>query len=296
VLLAVYGLIFIDQTPFNTISTGTVPYQKDEFENIFEPSGAVQLPDGKILVVEDEAKKSFSLLSISKDGEIVEDGKLPMSKEFKRVLKKEVDDLEAVTIDGNRVYAITSHSNTRKDLDKERRNQILQFDYIDGKAENLIAYSGLKEALYEKFPNLFGNEINIEGLAFNKNLHIGFRTPLHSENAVILEIKDLEKLEFGEPIFLNLNGLGIRDFTYDNERNGYWVVAGASGDRGKKDFELWFLDNNGKAEFVKNQPKIGFTEGVAILKGNKTKLLLVEDNGKKPNNPADYIVLDKEDL
>jgi hypothetical protein len=304
VFLAIYGLIFIEQTPFNTISTGTVAYQKEEFENIFEPSGAIQLPDGKILIVEDEAKKSFSLLRVAENGEIVEDGKLPMSKDFKHILKKEVDDLEAITIDRNIVYAITSHSNTKKDLDKERRNQILKFEYVNGEAKNLIAFSGLKEALYEKFPNLFRNEINIEGLAFNpitKTLNLGFRTPLNSDKAVILEIKNPEnifngKLEFGKLTFLDLNGLGIRDFTYDKERKGYWIVAGSSGDRGKKDFELWFLNDNGKAEYVKNQPKIGFTEGITQIIGNKTKLLLVEDNGKKPNNPANYIIIDKDDL
>ena len=44
-----------------------------EFQDIYEPSAVQQLPDGRILVVEDEASRAFSLLSLSPDGLLTED-------------------------------------------------------------------------------------------------------------------------------------------------------------------------------------------------------------------------------
>ena len=52
--LVIYGLMYVEQTPFYNLSTGNVIYKEDKFYNIFEPSGVTTLPNGKVLVIEDE--------------------------------------------------------------------------------------------------------------------------------------------------------------------------------------------------------------------------------------------------
>ena len=315
VSLAVYGLVFIEQTPFNKISTGNISYKKGQFKNIFEPSGVVQLPNGKVLIVEDESKANISIASIDSNGYLTELEKLNMSKETKRIFKREIDDLEALSNDGNTIYAITSHSTTKANQNIKSRNKMISFEYKDGKLENLLTYSSLKEEIFKSFPDLFtltsfdNKSFNIEGLAFDKSkgsLLVGLRSPLMKKEAILIEInnpdglfKNHESPKFSKPIFLNLNDLGIRDIAYDEVLNGFWVIAGSSLDRDSRGFELWFLNNEKNTlKKVNNIPKIGFAEGITVIKrdNKKSKLLIVEDNGAKPNKSANYITLNKDIL
>ncbi|MBU0721179.1 DUF3616 domain-containing protein [bacterium] len=315
VTLAVYGLIFIEQTPFNKISTGNISYKKGQFENIFEPSGVVQLPDGKVLIAEDESKAYLSIANIDSNGYLSEIGKLDMLKKTKNIFKNSIDDLEAMTNNGNTVYAITSHSTTSENRFDPSRNKLIRFEYKNERLENLLIYTHLKEDIFTHFPELFkassfkANAFNIEGLSFDKDkgtLLVGLRSPLMKQEAILIEIKnpneifvDGVKPLFLEPLFLNLNNQGIRDMAYDEIKKGFWIVAGSSSDRDGSSFTLWFLDKQKKSTTeITNIPKIGFAEGISIVKNTRgqVKLLIVEDNGKKPNKVANYITIDKESL
>lgn len=315
VTLAVYGLIFIEQTPFNKISTGNISYKKGEFENIFEPSGVVQLPDGKVLIAEDESKSYLSIANIDAYGYLNEIGKLSMPKKTKNIFKKNIDDLEAMTNNANTVYATTSHSLTKENKFDPSRNKLIRFEYKNEMLENLHIYTHLKEDILSQFPELFSssnlnvNAFNIEGLAFNKEketLVVGLRSPLMRQEAILLEIQNPNELFtddtkplFAKPIFLDLNNQGIRDITYDEDKKGFWLVAGATDNRENSSFTLWFLNQDDKnLKEIKNIPKIGFAEGVSIVKNarGELKLLIVEDNGQKPNKVANYITINKKNL
>lgn len=314
VTLAVYGLIFIEQTPFNKISTGNISYKKGEFENIFEPSGLVQLPDGKILIIEDESKANLSIANLDSNGYLSEVGKLNMSKQNKKIFKKQIEDLEALTNDGNTVYAITSHSLTKNNLNIQSRNKLVKFDYKDGKLHNFFSYGDLKQEIYKSFPDLFytrkfnNTAFNIEGLAFDRSkgtLVVGLRSPLMKQKAILIEILNPNELFientkpiFSNPIFLELNNLGIRDLTYDSVKEGFWIIAGTSNNRDGNSFELWFLDKDMRTlTQQKNIPNLGYAEGISIVQSNnKTKLLIVEDNGVRPNKAANYITINKDSL
>ncbi|RLA78705.1 MAG: hypothetical protein DRG78_14470, partial [Epsilonproteobacteria bacterium] len=251
---------------------------------------------------------------VNENGNLVEVGKLHMSKDLRKSFKKNIEDLEAITSYGNRVYAITSHTPTKGGKVKKSRNKLVSFVYADESIEQLDIYGDLKEDLYEKFPNIFvssifnTNIINIEGLCYDiqsNTLLIGFRTPLKDNKAVVIGIKNprkvmlnLEKPKFTKAIYLDLGGLGIRDFTYDSEKKGFWIIAGSSSDRNDS-FKLWFWDRkNSKLSLVKNQPDIGFGEGITVVNaaGRKPGLFIVEDNGQKPNKSADYILINKDTL
>ncbi|MDO5706658.1 MAG: DUF5706 domain-containing protein, partial [Paracoccus sp. (in: a-proteobacteria)] len=68
-----------------------------EFRDIYEPSAVQQLPDGRILVVEDEATRALSLMSIGADGALIEDpaGDVRLMRAFGRKL----NDLEGLSVD-----------------------------------------------------------------------------------------------------------------------------------------------------------------------------------------------------
>jgi len=56
--------------------------------------------------------------------------------------------------------------------------------------------------------------------------------------------------------------------------------------------------NEQKVSFVKNHPYIGYGEGITVIhqSSKKSALLIVEDDGLKPNKSADYIIIDRDSL
>ena len=239
----IYALVYVEKTAFYNLSKGNVVYTENKFYNVFEPSGATTMPDGKVLLVEDESNsRALKLLEIQSDGSIAEIGNLYLPKKIKKVFKKGVEDLEAVTSDGNIVYAITSHSLTHANKRKSAREKIMMFNYVDGAIENFHMYKNLRKDLYTNFPEFFkkslflSNMINIEGLSINgegEGLLIAFRSPLADADALVIVLKNPEEIflknakpKFEKAIRIDLKGLGIRDITYDKEKKGYWIIAG----------------------------------------------------------------------
>ena len=314
-ILVIYALVYVEKTAFYNLSKGNVAYKKDKFYNVFEPSGAATMPDGKVLIVEDESNaKSLKLLEIQSDGNVAEIGNLYLTKKIKKVFKKSIEDLEAITADGDRVYAITSFTFNKNNKRKASREKFMMFTYKDGAVEDFYIYKRLKADLYQKFPKIFQNDIfsrnvmNIEGLTINPKtggVIIAFRAPLINSDAFMIEIKNpkevllgQERPNFSEPILLDLNGLGVRDITYDAQKDGYWLIAGGSNNREFK-FELWFLDSQTKKlSYIDNQPDIGYGEGITLINSasQNPALFIVEDNGKKPNKSANYVIINRDSL
>lgn len=312
--LVINGLTYVEQSAFYTLSKGNISYKIDKFNNIFEPSGATTLPDGKVLIVEDDQKATFKIIDVDLNGNILELNKLKMPKKMANILKNGIDDLEGVTSNGNIIYAITSHSVKLNGKSTSKRDQIVRLEYSDGEVTELFMFAGLREALISNFPKLFNkskfqkNNLNIEGLCFdeqNNELLIAFRTPLSSEQAIVMAVSNIEDvfldsadMKFSKPSFLKLEGLGIRGLSYDKLKGGFWIIAGSSKDRDKA-FTLWFWDReNNLVSKIKNQPNIGFAEGITIVHGNSENpsVLIVQDNGKKPNKAAGLILIDKKGL
>ncbi len=313
--LIIYALMDVEETAMYNLSNGNVVYKEDKFYNIFEPSGATTMPDGKILIVEDESgENAVKLVELEDDGDIVEIGNLYLPKKVKKIFKKEIEDIEALTSDGNIVYAITSHSLSRSRKVRASREKIMMFRYEDGSIADFHSYGDLKKDLYAQFSDFFQTsifspaDINIEGLSYESvtnTLLIGFRSPVVDGKAIIVGIQNPkeiflkeEKPRFSKPVTVNLNGLGIRDITYDSKKDGFWIIAGSSNNRDAA-FELWYMDRKSlKVSLVENHPDIGYGEGITIINkdSNVPSLLIVQDNGLKPNKSADYILIDRDSL
>lgn len=311
----IYALLDSEKTSIYNQSNGSVVYKEGKFYNIFEPSGVTTMPDGKVLVVEDESgENAVKMIEIENDGDIVEIGNLYLPKGIKKIFKKQLEDIEALTSDANYVYAITSHSLSRSHKVKASREKLIMFKYLDGSIENLYTYDNLKNDFYKEFPEFFKagilstDEINIEGLSFDtktKKLIIGFRSPVIQGKALLISIENPrevflkgEKPYFSKPLLIDLYGLGIRDITYDSNKGGFWIIAGSSNNRDSK-FELWYMDGESlELSLVDNYPDINYGEGISLINkdSNVPSLLIVKDNGLKPNKSADYILIDRDSL
>ena len=66
-----------------------------QFEDVYEPSAFVQLPDGRILVVEDEPDRAFSVMRFLADGSLAGDPALDVR--LMSALRTRPNDLEGLT-------------------------------------------------------------------------------------------------------------------------------------------------------------------------------------------------------
>jgi hypothetical protein len=284
-----------------------------QFEKIFEPSGATLLTDGKVLLMEDESLNTMHLVEPNSDNTVQELGTPIMNKKIKKILKKKVRDVEGVTNNGHdRIYAITSHSTNKSRKRKKAREQIVRFDYHDGKIDHLKLYHGLSSQLQLLHPTfkqalsdlLYGSrkkQINIEALSWEKKrkiLLIGFRSPLIDGKAPIVVLENPngvfdngEKPRLKAPILLDLQGHGIRGMTWDEKKKGYWISAGSVGSRKHESFNLWFWDKEkNQVKKMNNTTNLGYAEGLATLPDGR--ILVVDDDGSISTHGANYNLID----
>ena len=290
---------------FETMETTQAPMQ---FQHIYEPSGAVTLKNGNLLLVEDESLETLQLVSVNNDGEVEELGQPKMSQKIKRSLENKVRDVEGVAMnDASQLFLITSHTTNKKEKHKKAREQIVRLDYKGDELSNYKHYHGLLSAFKELHPALANSsskrkkQINIEALSWERSSHellIGLRSPLIDDKAVVVPLVNPnglfdknEKPQLAEPILLDLYGDGIRAMSWDKKREGYWIVSGSVSKR-KGDFSLWFWDKkNNLLTISHEETNIGYAEGVTALKEHG--LFVVQDDGSVDTHGADYMMIEE---
>jgi hypothetical protein len=165
-------------------------------------------------------------------------------------------DIEGSSWLGDRIFWIGSHSRSKNGKTRPSRQRLFATNY-DG---SRLAITGqpycslirdLKEnfgmSLDKKVPPKEGG-LSIEGLsgtAKEGELLIAFRSPLVKRKALLISLRNPEAIvdseapaEFGEPVLLDLGGLGVRSIDYWPERKAYYLLAGPSGDGGGQ-FQLF---------------------------------------------------------
>ena len=162
-------------------------------------------------------------------------------------------DIEGATLIGKRIYWVTSHG-TNKDGDHSpSRHRLFATDIeTNGNTVNLKPFGtpflGLIQAL-ENSPELKDyrlgkaadkppkaeNGLSIEGLTKTPegNLLIGFRNPIPGKKALLVSLENpqavidgKEQPKLGQPILLDLGGLGIRSIEYSDAKKTYFIIAG----------------------------------------------------------------------
>ena len=292
------------------------------FNGVYEPSAVQQLPDGKLLIAEDEPNHAFSIISIDKTGRFIEDEALDT-----RVItgfKRRLSDLEALARDDEGfIYALTSHSRTRKGNRSPDREHLMRFKIQDGNVLGLTSYDNLTQVLEtdHKLHDLIRErtkaevsfeEINIEGMAFDpvkKRLILGFRDPEFNNMALVAFISNPKDVfernaqpEFDEVAVLDIDGGGIRSLNYDPVLKNYVIANEVKDENGQKFSQLWTWSGNPTDEPQKislpNLQHITNVEAVdSITVNGKPQMILMGDEGNASQKiTAKYMLVDYSQL
>ena len=286
-----------------------------DLEGVFEPSGVVQLPDGRLVVVEDESARPISIVSLDTTGDmrVAPPGREPLFGERADLRGLgSLSDLEGTAIDkSGRVYAVTSHARKEKTgRTSASREKLVRFRIDGTRVTDATLVSDLKAHMTARYPDLEeaatkrAGGFNIEGLAFDreqKELWFGFRSPLMDGKAIILALENPSKVFDGEEprfkrISLDLDGAGIRGLAYFPRLSGYLLLARRE-DRKKMPFELWFWSGHqgdaARSVEVAGVDSLRRAEAIAPMEfGDTGAILILSDEGNAGKDaPGRYVLL-----
>ena len=230
------------------------------FVGICDASAVVALNDDLVAVGDDE-DNAIRIYSSRRGGNPL--FAADISSFLKIKPKKAEVDIEAAARLGDRIYWISSHGcNAAGKPQRSRRqffattglamNGAIELKPLGKPYHNLLedlcreprlARFNLRRAagLAPKSPGA----LNIEGLAATPEgyLLIGFRNPIPDGKALLVPLLNPGDLlagkaaQFGEPLLLDLHGLGIRSIT--DREGGYLIVAGRPDEGGQSRLYEW---------------------------------------------------------
>lgn len=227
-------------------------------------------------------------------------------------------DVEGGTRLGNYIFWIGSHSTNEANVSKPGRRRLFAHEVGFTIKEGLFKPFGkpyttllddiTKESAFRKYNlreaagKLAETEgaLNIEGLSSTPDgmLLIGFRNPITNNMALIVPLRNpmavIEKgapASFGDPIELDLGGLGIRDIASWEEGKSYIIIAGPSDSN--KEFRLyeWTGRQESKPEEIKTDLLAGIqAEALAIYPSSqpgRCRLQILSDDEEKGDIKCD---------
>jgi hypothetical protein len=137
--------------------------------------------------------------------------------------------------------------------------------------------------------------ISIEGLSCTATpgeLLIAFRSPLVNEKALLVPLRNADAIvderaaaALGDPVLLDLGGLGVRSLEYWPERASYFLIAGPAGER-NDDFRLmqWSGPGSTPAELELSFDDLGVDrgapEGLLIDRQSETMYILFDEGNR----------------
>ena len=137
--------------------------------------------------------------------------------------------------------------------------------------------------------------LNIEGLcasADGKTIYIGFRNPRpidkikNRAQAIIVPLRNPESvLErgrppiFGEPILLDLAGLGIRSMEYSRFHKAYFIIAGSFDDSPKFALYRWSGKKEKSPVIVRRLNQSDFSPEAMVTFNNSDRFFVLSDDG-----------------
>ncbi|MBM9520330.1 DUF3616 domain-containing protein [Desulforhopalus vacuolatus] len=296
---------------------------------VYEPSAVRQLPDGGLLLVQDESDDPFVIVQLAPDDRGItfqrpllaeQDQPSGISGRAESRGLEDLEDLEglAAGIDGY-LYAITSHSHTESGERRKSRERFVRLRIESGQIRDYAVFGKLRKAIITAYPELkaaarSGHDkgqkgFNIEGLCSQRDksqLLIGLRSPILDGDSLILVMRNPaavfdhgeEPMFESEPLRLNLDKGGIRAITYVPRLDIYLLVTQKARKKGTSDrpFQLWLWDGrDGAAVRPLQIPDISLrnTEGITPVRlGGRDYLLLVSDDGNRSRNiPGHYMLL-----
>ena len=172
-------------------------------------------------------------------------------------------DLEGAARMGDRAYWITSHARNKSGKERRSRDRFFAVQIVTnaqrvelkmvGKPyehllDDLVRDPKLKPfnlAAASRLEPKARGALNIEGLSATPDgrLLIGFRNPIPAGRTLLVPMLNPDAVvqgqaaKFGEPILLDLGGLGIRDVAYWNGK--YAIIAGSYDGKGQARLYEW---------------------------------------------------------
>jgi Protein of unknown function (DUF3616) len=277
-------------------------------DDFFDASGAAQLPDGRILVVQDDRTIPFAVLRPEGGRYVAETWTREILSERSAGTFNLLADLEEVVLspDGF-LYALGSHS-------KEAAENFVRFRLDGDRVVEPRVVTSLKPALAALHPALAtaaATEVkdtgfNIEGFSFDasgKRALFGFRSPLVDNKAVVVTLDNPAALfndkaapQASELTLLDLDGDGIRGMAWLPKIGGYLIAGRMDSPAGKGDFRLWFWSGDPKAKpravSVDGLKSLRRPEAIAqVVINGEERILLVSDEGSKSDGKTSQIAL-----
>jgi hypothetical protein len=216
---------------------------------------------GDLFVVADDESNQLRVYHRRQGGPPVQVVDLTVQLELER--RAPETDIEGAARIGDRVYWITSHS--RNHLGKEHPNRCRLFatrleltngtvkiSFVGKPYKNLLrdlsaapSLKAYKLEMASRLPPKEPGALNIEGLCATPDgrLLIGFRNPIPGGRALVVPLENPAEVigggeaRIGQPIQLDLNGLGIRDMACSEGK--YLIIAGPYDGVGKSKLYAW---------------------------------------------------------
>ena len=283
---------------FGTPASGAAVSTQSWYYGMCDASAAVAL-DNNLFAVANDEDNSIRIYRAREPGLPVRSFDLSLFLGVEG--KRPETDLEGAARLGDRIFWVTSHG--RNHEGKYRRNRHYFFGTTWNEAEMQLSPVGepyqdllqdlLREPRLKRFklgsasklaPKLPG-ALNIEALCGtpDRRLLIGFRNPIPQARALIVPLLNPNDLlagksaHFGDPILLDLGGLGIRDLGYWQGR--YIIVAGSFDAQGKSRLFEW---TGGKAKptpITHAELKNFNAEAVIVYPDHRWPFQLLSDDG-----------------
>jgi len=216
------------------------------FEGMCDASGAVPI-SSKLFAVADDESNVLRVYDADKGGPPIHSVDVTSELHLRKKKKPEAD-LEAATRVGDYALWISSHARTKKGKSAPDRLRFFATNVpAPGAAVRLegTAYSSLLDDLLadprlarfdlddaaELSPQEEGG-LNLEGMTAmpRGGVLLGFRNPVPRDKALLVELTNPldpmhgKRAHFGEPVLLDLGGLGVRSLSY--WRGRYLIAAG----------------------------------------------------------------------
>lgn len=144
---------------------------------------------------------------------------------------------------------------------------------------------------YAKMPHLAPDRsgLDVQGLAAAKDgrgVLIALRNPVRGKHALVIPLHNPDELvlkqgepDFGEPIRLDLGGLGIGSIDYSEARGVYYITAGSRGQaKGYKLFR-WTGDPKAKPELVRDLSDTGLDAQAITISKSGRRIFILSDDG-----------------
>lgn len=282
--------------------------QEVQHYGMADASSAIAIGADKFLVVSDE-KNVFQLYHRDQSGPSIDETSFAS---FIHIDNKKLEgDIEGSATIADTTYWIGSHSRDKNGGLARNRHQFFA-TLIKDKADHVVikqlgnSYTGLLFDLLSntEFRKLTNEDlapepdlsksskepgaISIEGLtAWNNSLLIGFRNPIPNDQAVLVPLLNPLEIvlngshaEFGEFLYFDLGGRGIRSMDYWPDRQIFVIVAGAFNQKDDFAYYSW----TGNSDDQPTQLHLDGiqdlnTEALVFFDGEANHLLAISDDG-----------------